>query len=308
MYPKKLSCSTKELNFTLSYFLYIWGGLALISLKESPDVLDCFGKGSTINGSWNSYCVCNWILKAELVKLILCSCHTTPALLYRNSGFARKKKTQQQENSSYAKFLTKFCLYADKLMCEKRKTFTSFYFHLKFVSITSAHEILFFQLVLSPNSWIWHYKALGNLQLQVPSQHSKSHWISASECDIDTCFSFITFPIQLCHCNYSNQMSSALPLSKCQWNMQTNPGTPSLPRLPILALLFLLDFSKYPYNRGTDKTKRCKTARDGQDIPLFTSSCVMGCWMLMEWISTYQHRSYVESVSLLGQDSLYKLV
>lgn len=27
----------------------------------------------------------------------------------------------------------------------------------------------------------------------------------------DTWFSFITFPIHLCHCKYSNQMSSALP-------------------------------------------------------------------------------------------------
>lgn len=51
---------------------------------------------------WNSYCVCNWILKAELVQLVLsCSCHATPALLYCNPGFARKKK-QNQENSSYA--------------------------------------------------------------------------------------------------------------------------------------------------------------------------------------------------------------
>lgn len=116
------------------------------------------------------------------------------------------------------------------------------------------------------------------------------------------------FPYTCAHCKYSDQMSSALPLSKCQWNMQTNPGTPSLPRLPILALVFLQDFSKYPHNRGTDKTKRCKSARDVQDIPLFTSSCVMGCWMLMEWISTYQHRSYVESVSLLGPNSRYKLV
>lgn len=120
---------------------------------------------------WNSYCVCNWILKAELVQLVLsCSCHATPALLYRNPGFARKKK--QQEKRSYA--LPRFCLSADKLMCEKRKLFTSFYFHLKFVSTTSAHEILFFQLVLSHNSWIWNYKALGNLQLRVPSQHRKS--------------------------------------------------------------------------------------------------------------------------------------
>lgn len=122
---------------------------------------------------WNSYCVCNWILKAELVQLVLsCSCHATPALLYRNPGSAREKK-KTQENSSYT--LTRFCQSADKLMCEKRKLFTSFSFHLKFVSTTSAHEILFFQLVLSHNSWIWHYKALGNLQLQVPSQHSKSH-------------------------------------------------------------------------------------------------------------------------------------
>lgn len=48
MYPKKLSCSTEKLNFTLPHFLYIWGDLALISLTESPDVLDCFGKGSTL--------------------------------------------------------------------------------------------------------------------------------------------------------------------------------------------------------------------------------------------------------------------
>lgn len=34
----------------------------------------------------------------------------------------------------------------------------------------------------------------------------------------------------------------------------------------------------------------------------------MGPWMLMEQIPTYQHGSYLESVSLLGQDSLYKLV
>lgn len=93
MYPKKLSCSTEKLNFTLPRFLYTWGDLALISLKESPERLDCFGKGSTINESWNSYCVCNWILKAELVQLVFsCSCHATPALLYRNSGFAREKK------------------------------------------------------------------------------------------------------------------------------------------------------------------------------------------------------------------------
>lgn len=48
MYPKKLSCFTEKLNFTLPHFLYIWGDLALISLTESPDVLECFGKGSTL--------------------------------------------------------------------------------------------------------------------------------------------------------------------------------------------------------------------------------------------------------------------
>lgn len=120
---------------------------------------------------WNSYCVCNWILKADLVQLVLsCSCHATPALLYRNSGFARKKTTRKQ-------FLciNKVLSIADKLMCEKRKHFTSFYFCLKFVSTTSAHEILFFQPVLSPNSLILHYKAFSNLQLQVSSHHSKSH-------------------------------------------------------------------------------------------------------------------------------------
>lgn len=105
MYPKKLSCSTEKLNFTPPHFLYIWGDLTLISLKESPDVLDCFGKGSTINESWNSYWVCNWILKAGLVQLVLsCSCHAPPALLYCNSGFAReKKKKQTRKHSSYAK-------------------------------------------------------------------------------------------------------------------------------------------------------------------------------------------------------------
>lgn len=108
MYPKKFSCSTEKLNFTLPHFLDIWGDLALISLKKSPDGLDCFGKGSTIKESWNSYCVCNWILKAELVQLLLsCSCHATPALLYHNSGFARKKK-QTGKHSSYA--LTRFYL------------------------------------------------------------------------------------------------------------------------------------------------------------------------------------------------------
>lgn len=116
MYPKKFSCFTEKLNFTLPHFLYIWGYLVLISLKESPDVLDCFGKGSTINESWNSYCVCNWMFNAELVQLVLlCSCHATPALLYCNSGFARKTKPNQtpRKHSSYA--LMRFCLYADKL-------------------------------------------------------------------------------------------------------------------------------------------------------------------------------------------------
>lgn len=162
-----------------------------------------------------------------------------------------------QEKKPRKQFLciNKVLSIADKLMCEKRKHFTSFYFCLKFVSTTSAHEILFFQPVLSHNSSILHYKAFSNLQLQVSSHHSKSHWISDSECDTDTWFSFITFPIHSCHCKYSDQMSSALPLSKCQWNIQTNPGTPSIPRLPILALLFLLDFSKYPRNRGSDKTE-----------------------------------------------------
>lgn len=126
MYPKKLSCSTEKLNCTLSHFLYIWGDLELTSLKEGPDVCDCFGKGSTINESWNSYCVCNWTLKAELIQLVLSySCHATPALLYHNSGFVRGGKNPRK-HSSYA--LTRFCLSADKLMCEKRKHFTSFIF------------------------------------------------------------------------------------------------------------------------------------------------------------------------------------
>lgn len=81
-------------------------------------MLDCFGKDSTINESWNSYCVCNWIFNAELVQLVQsCSCHATPALLYHNSGFARQKKPNfkkdPRKHSSYA--LTRFCLYANKL-------------------------------------------------------------------------------------------------------------------------------------------------------------------------------------------------
>lgn len=190
----------------------------------------------------------NWYYHAVAMLLLPC-CTVTLAL----------QGKKNQENRSYAS--PRFCLSADKLMCEKKKLFTSFYFHLKSVSTTSAHEILFFQLVLSHNSWIWNYKALGNLQLQVPSQHRKFLWISASDCDTDTWFSFTTFPIHLYHCKYSNHMSSALLLSKCQWNMQTNPGTPSLPRLPKLALLFLLDFTKYPHNRGSDKTEMQGMAR-----------------------------------------------
>lgn len=161
-------------------------------------------------------------------------------------------------------------------MCEKRKHFTSFIFtwnlSLPLLLMRFCSFSWFFPITLG-----WHYEALGNLQLQVPSHHSKSHCISASVCDTDTWFSFITFPMHLCHCKYSNQMSSALPLSKCQWNKQTNPGTPSLPRLPILALLFFARLQQMPHTRGSDKTKtRCKSTRDGQDIPLFTSSCIMG--------------------------------
>lgn len=99
MYPKKLSCSREML--TLPHFLYIWGDLALTSLKESSDVLDCFGKGSTINESWIPYSVYNWILKAELVQLVLsCSCHATPALLYHNPGFAWKNQQNKPRKHS----------------------------------------------------------------------------------------------------------------------------------------------------------------------------------------------------------------
>lgn len=193
-------------------------------------------------------------------------------------------------------------------MCEKRKHFTSFIFtwnlSLPLLLMRLCSFSWFFPITLG-----WHYEALGNLQLQVPSHHSKSHCISASVCDTDTWFSFITFPMHLCHCKYSNQMSSALPLSKCQWNKQTNPGTPSLPRLPILALLFFARLQQMPHNRGSDKTKdKMQVYKGWPGHPLIHFKLCNGRWMLMEWISTYQHRSYVESVSLLGQDSLYKLV